>query len=389
MAATKGKSLRRRLGETKAYDRSAAMTQYPTHAPDIWTRPGNRRRCRPRYLALLASIAMSVTATSAQAGVAIRGAQLVRNGQRWVPHGLVQIAFVAPPAAQAGVFAEAYRAYSPTDYAEMRRRGMDCVRIQVSQPGLDPQNPLFDPAFRSRIVEAVRAARAAGLVVIISVQDESQSGETNVAALPDDATRRVWNSLAPVFAADDGVMYELLNEPNLPPSPVNWRRWADAMNRTIAVVRHAGAHNVVLADGLLFAERLGGAPELDDPIGQVAYASHPYAHDADGQRQATWDRKFGDFASRHPVVVTEWTTVPTYFCDANTPRYAADFLRYLDGRGIGITAYAWDFSGPRFGSAYNGLPPRPTDYERKTCGDPGFGPGRLFERQADRVGPSR
>lgn len=333
-------------------------------------------------------VSAAAAASAADAGVSIRGGQLVRNGQSWTPHGLVQIAFVAPPAAQTGVFAEAYRRYSPSDYAQMRRRGMDCVRIQVSQPGLDPQNRLFDPVFRARVVDAVRAARAAGLVAIVSVQDESQSGESDVAALPNDATRRVWRSLAPEFADDSGVMYELLNEPNLPPSPENWRLWADAMNHTIAVVRRTGAQNVVVADGLLYAERLGAAPDLDDPAGQVAYASHPYAHDANGQKPAAWDRKFGDFAARHPVIVTEWTTVPTYYCDADTPRYAAAFLAYLERRGIGLTTYAWDFSGPKFGSAYHGFPPQPTTYEGKSCGDPGFGPGMLVERaRADAASP--
>ena len=305
----------------------------------------------------------------------------MRNGHPWAAHGLVQIAFVAPPAAQTGVFVEAYRNYSPTDYAQMRRRGFDSVRIQVSQPGLDPHSRLFDPAFRGRVVDAVRAARAAGLVAIVSVQDEKQSGETDVAALPNDGTRRVWRSLAPVFAGDDGVVYELLNEPNLPPSPANWRLWSDAMNRTIAVVRRAGARNVVVADGLLFAERLGAAPELEDPIGQLAYGSHPYAHDAEGQRPAAWDQKFGDFARRHPVIVTEWTTVPQYYCDGNTARFAATFIGYLERRGIGLTAYAWDFSGPKFGSAYHGFPAQPTTYEGKVCGDAGFGPGMLLERR--------
>ena len=351
--------------------------------PQSATRPRavHNRRVRVPRLAFLATMVVSACATAASAGVAVRGGQLVKDGQRWVPHGLVQIAFVAPPAAQTGVFAEAYRAYAPADYAEMRRRGMDCVRIQVSQSGLDPQGRLFDQAFRDRVVSAVHAARAAGLVAIISVQDESQSGETDVAALPNDATRRVWNSLAPVFAGDDGVMFELLNEPNLPPNAANWRSWADAMNRTIATVRRTGARNVVVADGLQYAERLGAAPDLDDPIGQVAYASHPYAHDANGQRPATWDMKFGDFATRHAVIVTEWTTVPNYYCDADTPRYAAAFLAYLDRRGIGITTYAWDFSGPKFGSAYHGFPPQPTTFEGKACGDPGFGPGARIERR--------
>ena len=302
-------------------------------------------------------------------------------GGPWTPHGIVQIAFVAPPAAQQGVFADAYKHFSPADYQEMKRHGIDSVRIQISQPGLDPQNLLFTAAFRTQVVDAVHAARAAGLAVMLSVQDEVQSGESHgVASLPNDATSRVWQSLSPVFANDLGVMYELLNEPNLPPSPGNWRMWATAMNATLAVVRQSGARNVVVADGLQFAERLSGAPELNDRLGQVVYASHPYAHRAEDQQQPAWDAKFGDFARRHPVVVTEWATVPKYFCDLGTPKYAEAFLQYLDERGIGLMAYGWDFSGPKFGSTFHGFPPQPTAFQGLRCGDLGFGPGRAVER---------
>ena len=322
-----------------------------------------------------------LAAAPAQAGVSVDGGHLLRDGRSWAPHGVVQIAFVAPPAAQKGVFADAYQHYSSSDYGAMRTRGIDSVRIQVSQPGLDPQDPLFTSDFRSKVIEAVHAARAAGLVVVLSVQDEVQSGETHgPAALPDDATRRVWRSLAPVFASDGGVMYELLNEPNLPPSPENWGKWADAMNATLAVVRGSGARNVAVVDGLLYAERLGGAVALSDPLRQMVYASHPYAHHVQDQQQPAWDAKFGDFARSHPVIVTEWATVPKYYCDLGTPTYAEAFLHYLDQRGIGLMAYGWDFSGPKFGSSFHGFPPVPTAFQGLRCGDPGFGPGRAVER---------
>lgn len=323
--------------------------------------------------------------------VRVAGDRLLRDGRPWTPHGVVQIAFVAPPAAQTGVFIDAYRHYSPDDYTAMRGYGIDSVRIQISQPGLDPQDPLFTTAFRDQVIAAVHAARRAGLVVMLSVQDEKQSGETRgVAALPNDATRRVWRWLAPAFAEDTGVLYELLNEPNLPPSPANWRQWQQAMNATLGVVRRSGARNVVVADGLLFAERLGGAPDLDDPLGQVAYASHPYAHRREDQSAGAWDAKFGRFAERHVVIVTEWATVPNFYCDGGTPAYAEAFLRYLRDRRIGLMAYGWDFSGAKFGSAFHGFPATPTAFEGLRCGDPGFGPGRAVERfYRDDLAPAR
>lgn len=125
----------------------------------------------------------------------------------------------------------------------------------------------------------------------------------------------------PALGADRGVLFELFNEPrpapskpDLQPSPRNWAAWAGAMNEVIRVIRQAGAVNVVVADGLQYGEQLSGAPQLDDSLKQVAYASHPYAHNAADQTVAVWDAKFGDFAQSAPVIITEWGT--GYYCDA-------------------------------------------------------------------------
>ncbi|MDI5971019.1 cellulase family glycosylhydrolase [Streptomyces sp. SL13] len=311
--------------------------------------------------------------------VTLVGGHLRRDGRPWVPHGLVSVAFVAPPKAAQGVFATAYRQFRPVQMSAARAWGADSIRFQVSQPGLDPKSPLFDPAFRSKVVAGVRAARAAGLSVIVSVQDEQQSGERHPTSLPDDATRRVWASLAPDFNHDPGIMYEMLNEPRPQPSPANWRAWATAMNKTIATIRGTGSRNVVVADGLLLGERLSGAPDLTDPVHAVVYASHPYAHDAEGQTAQAWDDRFGRFARTHPVIVTEWTTVPGYFCDRDTAKSAVAFVRYLRTRQIGLTAYAFDFSGDKFGSVAHGPQHQASTFTGTSCGSADFGPGGVVQ----------
>ena len=316
--------------------------------------------------------------------VAVRGNRLLRDGHPWIPHGFYQIAFEAPPDVHNNkpFWAVASRNYSPQEYVEMRQAGADSVRIQVSQPGMDPRNPLFRPRFRDRMIGAVRAARAAGLTVIISVQDEQQSGEATPTDLPNDATRRVWKELAPVFGQDRDVLFELLNEPRPPPSPRNWQAWAEAMNQTIRAVREAGAANVVVADGLLFAERLAHAPPLSDPLAQVAYGSHPYAHHAIDQAPATWDIKFGNFSRSAPVIVTEWGT--GYYCDANTPASVVSLLQYLQQHEIGLEVGTWDWAPAHFGSAVYNFPPGvfssfvgPSG--PLTCKDAGFGLGKTVE----------
>ncbi len=337
----------------------------------------------------LVVLAGTVSGSSAQRrpapdGVAIVDNHLVRDGRPWVPHGFYQIAFEVPPTnthPDHPFWTVASQNYTPDEYDGMRRFGADSVRIQVAQPGLDPRSGLFDARYRDRALGAVRAARAAGLAVIISVQDEKQTGETAPAGVPNEATRRVWREIAPVFGRDRNVVYELLNEPQLPPSAPNWQQWRAAMDETIRTVREAGAVNVVVADGLGMGQDLSGAPRLDDPLGQVAYASHPYANHPFGQTPAAWDLKFGNFARTAPVIITEWGT--GYYCDANTPAAALDFLGYLNRRGIGLEIGFWDWAPMGFGSAIQGFPNGTVssflgpDGDPLGCKAPGFGLGRI------------
>lgn len=256
--------------------------------------------CCPRFsracvgaaiLLVLSHLAVS-QALSHAGDVRVVRAHLIRDGQPWTPHGFHQIAFAVAPGGLHAVppfFNVASENYSPQEYTEMKEHGADSVRIQVAQNGIDPDGMHYVPEFRTRVVSAVREARSAGLVVI-SIQNEEQTGQLQKdAELPSDATKRVWDIFAPIFKEDRGVMYEVFNEPRIRPMPPQgptseqWRRWAAAMNRMIQVVRSYGADNVVVADGLQRAETLHGAPPLDDPLRQVIYASHPYAHSAQDQ----------------------------------------------------------------------------------------------------------
>lgn len=323
--------------------------------------------------------------------VSVSGRHLLRDGQLWIPHGFYQIAFEVSPGVPGTlpIWLIASKDYSSDEYTQMRVAGADSVRIQVSQPGMDPLNPLFTPEFRSRVIGAIHAARAAGLTVIISLQDESQTGDSMPTDLPNDATQRVWEELVPAFGGDRGVLFELFNEPRPPPSnpdlqplPVNWTAWEQAVNKTIQVVRQAGAVNVVVADGLQFGEQLSGAPQLRDPLKQVAYASHPYAHDYADQTPAFWDGKFGDFAQTAPVIITEWGT--GYYCDANTPGAVLSFLQYLQAHEIGLEVVAWDWNSAHFGSAVYNFPDSAFSTfvgpsGALSCQDPGFGLGKAVE----------
>lgn len=313
--------------------------------------------------------------------VEVRGKDILRDGRKWIPHGFYQIAFEVAPGnlarADKRFWATAYNNYTPSEYTEMREAGADSVRIQVAPMAADPQSDLFDKVFFQKAMGAVRAAREAGLTVMLCVQDESHVQGVTPIDYPDDGTRRVWQQMAPLFARDHGVMYELLNEPRPTPSQRNWKEWKATSMATLRTVRSRGANNVVIADGLAVGNVIDGAPLLDDP--QVVYAAHPYALKARGQTRRAWDEKFGNFSKRAPVIITEWIA-GSYYCDADTPASTVDFLHYLQEHGVGLEIGAWDWGPTTFGSVRQGFPQgKVASYLDGVCHQPYFGPGKLIE----------
>ena len=382
--------------------KKAKLTKESENGTRIRARNNRRGALRIPLIALVMSLAAcggggssgsgSSTSSATPVGaVTVSGNQFLRDGQPWVPKGVVSVAFNAAPAIRQGLFLTAYNDLSPTELAAMKAWGADTVRVMVGQPALDPQASLYSSTFIGDVQKGVTEARAAGLNVIVTVQDESGTGETSPMTLPNAGTGRVWQQLAPMFAGDPGIMFEIMNEPQPLPSAANWQAWATAMNAMVAIIRGSGAKNVLLADGLGFAEYLSGAPTLADPLNQVAYADHPYPHSSTDQTTIGWDAKFGDFAAstNAPVIITEWSdeNEPNgvfAYCDGNTPQAALNFLTYLQSRHIGLIGLGYDLPNqpavPRDGRImldFNGTPS--TFANGASCDSAAFGPGTVVQ----------
>lgn len=362
-------------------------------------------------------VTIAVPVTQATGLVSVSGKVISRDGKPWIPHAFQQVAFVSPPgytsaAGALQIFLTAAQKYDPTEYMQMMQQGADSVRIQFAQTGVDPQGLYASQTFTNNVITAVKAARTAGLTVILSDQDESQTGETSEPGLPAGDAQAAWTNLlttAPWIGQDTGIMLEIYNEPFVgktpagPPPQAEWAQWQTAMNALIAVIRGTGAKNVLIADGLEHAEELSGAPPLIDAVSPVIYGSHPYAHNFQGQNAAGtdasgnvvagagWNAEFGDFAATNPVMVTEWGN--GYYCNNITGTTDVAFLQYLQGLGVGLVATTWDWAGPNFGSIRVNFP-NSTITSFPTAGTPichidaqtgvavidnGVGPGQLVQ----------
>jgi chitodextrinase len=316
-------------------------------------------------LTVVLALAMSQEpATAVPLGMRVVGNQLERDGQPFLPRGFNMIGVLAPDGCTSApsMALKARASFGARELTAMRDQwSANTVRFQVSQRGLDPQDPIYTPDYLIRIDNAVSLARSLGLTVVLSMQDQS-NGCGTVHPLPSDATVRAWQTLAPIYANDPYVMYELFNEPQNHEDAAGWAQWLGGgdgpltnqgasivgFQQLVQTVRDEGATNVLLADGARNAERLQGVPPLSDPLPspQIAYAWHPYYFHLSRTStlttdQSNWDSRVAGVLANAPVIVTEWNASATN-CTAGTAQRAPDFLHYLQLNNIGLLGHAFD-----------------------------------------------
>jgi len=262
-----------------------------------------------------------------------------------VAEGVTLVALLTPEARREKkpTYAAARAAFGPGTFEAVRRFGADLVRYQVSQYALDPESKAYDPAYRDDVLAGIAATRAAGLNVIVSMQWQGAAGRRDPSGLPSATTARAWREIIPAFAGDRGVLLEVFNEPAIGHSrPADWKTWSVTTQPLIDLLRQSGSRNVLLLGGVQYSRSFDGAPTLDDPLGQLGYAVHPFLG-PHNQTRADWRRKFGDFARTHPVMATAFNAqAGGGYCRPELPEQAAALLDYLRRQQIGLVAWALD-----------------------------------------------
>lgn len=286
----------------------------------------------------------------AAGAVTVAGNQFLRDGEPWIAEGVTLVGLVSPDGQLGGKrnYAAARAGFGPGMLDEVRRFGADLVRFPVSQAGLDPRSPIHDPAYRDRVLMGIALARGAGFSVIVDMQWQGGSGLLDPTGLPSAATRRAWRAIAPALADDPGVMLEIFNEPKIGHvSRKDWQTWKAGMQPLIDLLRKQGSKNVLLVGGVQYSRSFENAPELEDPLGQLGYAVHPFLGEYN-QTRADWQKKFGDFAETHPVMATSFNAhAGGLYCRPELPEQAAALLAYLREKRIGLVAWALDMPSLR------------------------------------------
>ncbi len=289
------------------------------------------------------------------AGLSVSGATLMLDGKAFLARGFNMIGVLSPPGCNDGHGAAARTNFGQAEMTQAAKTWYaNTLRFQVSQQGLATTSSSARTAYLNQIRSAVALAHTNGFVVILSMQDQG-IGCGTAHPLPSSATVTAWSVLAPVFASDHRVMYEMFNEPQNDPTTAGWAQWLSGgstplSNQGVTAVGHQtlvrdiradGATNVLLADGARHAEHLDGIPMLHDTTAGkgIVYAVHPYYF---SPGQAYWDSTFGYLSSSVPVIATEWNYLAAD-CGTAKQTLAPSFLTYLQNHHIGITGHAFDY----------------------------------------------
>jgi hypothetical protein len=349
-------------------------------------------------LALAGAAAASAAPGASAAGlpgtaaITVQGNQLLRNGVPWVPRGVQIVGLVAPDRALSGKYIGAHAHFGAAELRAAVADHADVVRFQVSEFGLDPSGLLYSPSYVREVASGVQTARSLGLAVIVSLQAEPPAGEPTRCPLPDGGAERAWAQLAGMFGGDNGVMFELYNEPAIAPTSTDWALWRDGgevtfpngscsavgMQTLVDEIRTVAPANVIIVPGLAGEQTLAGMPPIADPADpadpQLAFGIH---YPSLSRGVTTWERAFGRVSARLPVIVTEWNANATTNCLPTAPAAAQLLLDYLAGKRIGLVGFAFDLPGTIVANwSY-----APTTYTGFACGDPSGGPGQvLFAR---------
>jgi hypothetical protein len=251
--------------------------------------------------------------------------------------------------------------------------------------------PRYRGAAYRRAVEAyVRLLNRNGMVAILDLHwsDGAYTGPASLCPsaqalcqkpMPDAAQAvPFWASVARAFRGNDAVVFDLFNEP-FPQAATGsesqgWRCWlrgggacpglsyrAAGMQSLVDAIRSAGARNVILAAGTMFADDLTGwlGHEPADPDHNLAASWHSYNFNRCAA-PSCWQGQVAPVIARVPVVAAE---IGENDCSGG---YIGPLMRWLDARAAGYLAWAWnaDFScagGPGLITSYTG---KPTGYGR-------------------------
>ena len=282
----------------------------------------------------------------------------------------------------------------------------NAVRVPLNEDcwlGINGINPIYGgAAYRSAIVKLVGDLSGAGLYVVVDLHWNAPGSAVALSQQPmadEDHGPAFWSSVATTFAANTAVVFDLYNEPFIygsylqNPAQDTWSCWlngcgfnqyltgkggsacgaagysgqggftdcykwqAAGMQQLVDVVRSTGASNVVVVNGLNWANDDSGwlAHRPTDPTGNLAAGWHEY----EGEQCAAvacWSQTISPILQSLPLIVGETGDHTGSGCSlVNMPA----FLPWADSNGISYLAWTfnpWQYTHDVLITDWNGTP---------------------------------
>ena len=205
----------------------------------------------------------------------------------------------------------------------------------------------WDSYFKNHIEPLVLELTSKGIYVIIDLHYVSNYDTLY------SKVEAFWKFMAPKFANNPYVFYEIFNEPIYPD---NWSTWKTTIAQPIVnLIRAVAPNNLVLVGGPYWSSHISGA--ATDPVigNNIVYVGHVYSN----QSSSLWESRYGVVADKYPVFITEWGFEQggTEGGDIN---YGQTFEAWMRSRGLGWTVWSFDILwGPRMFNADWTLKPAP------------------------------
>jgi endoglucanase len=272
----------------------------------------------------------------------------------------------------------------------MKAHGINAVRVPLNEAcwnGDSYVNHAYSGAHYHEAIKAfVKRLNADGMAVILDLHwtDGVYTGPASACVgyqatcqkpMPDKAgATRFWTSVASTFKGNDGVIFDLFNEPypeqaNHGNTTTGWDCWLHGgracvgisypvagMQDMVNAVRSTGANNVLMLGGLTWSNDLNGwlTHEPVDPDHNLAASWHSYNFNACSTKSC-WDKQIEPVMAKVPLIAGE---IGENDC-ADT--YVTPLMKYLNSEKASYLAWTWnsDFncaSGPGLITGYNGHP---------------------------------
>jgi hypothetical protein len=258
--------------------------------------------------------------------------------------------------------------------------GANAVRLPVDEqcwlglPGV--RKAYAGERYRRAIEQYVSLLNSRGFAVILDLAGTAPGPEKSAdqEEMPDAHSVAFWRSAATAFRGNTSVLFDLFNEPwpdNDADTKAAWSCWRDGceqmsqnaghdryqavgMQRLVQAVRATGARNIVIAEGIQYAETVDQwlAYRPDDPAGNLIASVHVYSFN-DCSSLGCYDGAMKQVATRVPLLIGELgpdLTVPySPGLDSSCPSrdvgdtgFDAALLSWAARSEVSWTAWSWN-----------------------------------------------